>query len=444
MLHMKNVILISADFPKTYYQFAKAFKKNGCRVLVIGSTPYNELHPELIANVDEYYQTWEMENINKMFEIVGYFENKYGHIDFLESNNEYWLQSDAKIRERFGISSGLYPAELETYQRKSSMKKGFIAGGAKVAPYLIVRDFESLKEFADKYGYPVFAKPDIGVGAAGNYKINNEEELRKFYAEKPLIDYICEPYVVGRVITFDGIADQNSDVVICANEKFPREIFNMKNSSADMFYYVNNTVPEELLKLGTSFIKAFGLKNRFFHTELFLAENSVKGSFKKGDIVALEVNIRTPGGFTPDLLNYGLSTNLYQMFADVVCFGKTSEPFGPRCFAACASRKYVNKYFFSHEDILRTFSKELVNHGEYPLVLSDLMGNYFYMAKFNTEEEALLFRDYVFKKADESLNDHNNKISRVGGEDKRMLDDRKRELASEDGLSICDKHIDGA
>ena len=158
----------------------------------------------------------------------------------------------------------------------------------------------------------------------------------------------------------------------------------------------------------------------------------------------MEVNIRTPGGFTPDLLNYGLSTNLYQMFADVVCFGKSNEPVGPRCFAACASRKYVNKYFFSHDDILRTYSKELVNHGEYPLVLSDLMGNYFYMAKFDNEKDALLFRDYVFKRADESLDNHSTKISRVGGEDKRMLDDRKRESVSEDGLSICDKHIDGA
>ena len=53
-MSMKNVLLISADFPTTYYQFAKAYKNNGCTVLVIGSTPYDQLHPELKANVDEY------------------------------------------------------------------------------------------------------------------------------------------------------------------------------------------------------------------------------------------------------------------------------------------------------------------------------------------------------------------------------------------------------
>ena len=77
---IKNVILISADFPKTYYQFAKAFQQNGCNVFVIGSTPYYDLHPELKNCVTEYYQTYEMENIDKMSEIIQYFINKYGPV----------------------------------------------------------------------------------------------------------------------------------------------------------------------------------------------------------------------------------------------------------------------------------------------------------------------------------------------------------------------------
>ena len=116
---IRNVLLISADFPVSYYQFAKAFKNNGCNVFVIGSTPYNDLHPELKANVTEYCWCGEMTNVDKTCEVVGYLQNKYGKIDFLESNNEFWLHNDAIIRERFGISSGIYPHELENYQRKS-------------------------------------------------------------------------------------------------------------------------------------------------------------------------------------------------------------------------------------------------------------------------------------------------------------------------------------
>ena len=439
---MKNVILISADFPRTYYQFAKAFQRNGCNVLVIGSTPYYDLHPELKGCVTEYYQTYEMENIDKMSEIIWYFINKYGPIDFLESNNEYWLRSDAILRERFGISSGIYPHQLDDYQRKSSMKQYFMKAGAHVAPFILSDDLEELKEFAKEYNYPIFAKPDIGVGAAGNYKINNEQELINYLNTKPKIPYFVEAYVEGRIITFDGIANAESEPVICVNEIFPREIYNFHNNGNDMVYFVNKVVPPDLLKLGKNIIKSLGLKNRFFHTELFIADNAIKGWFNKGDIVALEVNIRTPGGYTPDLLNFGLSTNLYQMFADVICFGYSDESVGQHYYAVYASRRNNKQYFFTEEDIKRTYANNLCAYGDMPAVLADLMCDRYFMAKFENEKDAVLFSQYVTRRADVSYASE-TKFDHILGEDKRILDEKKAE-SSYDDLPICDRHIDGA
>ena len=439
---IKNVLLISADFPVSYYQFAKAFKNNGCNVFVIGSTPYENLHSELKNNVTEYYLAYNMENISVMYDAINYLINKYGPIDFLESNNEYWLRNDSILREHFGILSGIYPKQLDEYQRKSSMKKAFADAGAKIAPYLIVKNYKSLKEFANKFGYPLFAKPDIGVGAFGNYKINNENELEAFYRDKPYVDYICEPFVKGITITFDGIANANSEVVVCANEIFPREIYSLHITKQDMFYYVNKEVPRNLFLLGKNIIKSLGLKNRFFHTEFFLAENSVPGYFEEGDIVPLEVNIRTPGGFTPDLLNYGLSINLYQVFADIICFGKTDLKPGTRYYACCASRRNRKEYFFSDEDILRTYKKEMCQHGDYPDVFADLMGNGYFMAKLDKEEDVKIFKEYVSRLIGQKYSSHES-FSRVVGEDKRILEEQNSKTDYDD-LAICDKHIDGA
>ena len=438
---MKNVILISADFPWTYYQFAKAFKKNGCNVLVVGGTPYNELAQGLKENMTEYYQSYEMENFDKMCGIVQYFINKYGPIDFLESNNEYWLRSDSKLRERFGISSGIYPSQLDDYQRKSSMKQAFIKAGAHVSPYILTDNLDELKEFAKKYNYPIFAKPDIGVGAAGNYKINNEQELEAYLKEKPNVPYFVEAYVEGRIVTFDGIANAKSEPVIVANEIFPREIYSIGKTGDDMVYFVNKVVPPEILELGKKILKALGLKNRFFHTELFIAENSIDGWYKEGDILPLEVNIRTPGGFTPDLLNYGLSANLYQMFADVICFGESKEPYGPRYYAVYAARRNNKQYFFTEEDIKRTYSKELCVYGDMPKVLSDIMCDRYYMAKFEEENDAMTFAKYVTRHSDMSYA-RGCSFSHLTGEDKRIMDEKNAEPG--DDLAICDKHIDGA
>ena len=86
--------------------------------------------------------------------------------------------------------------------------------------------------------------------------------------------------------------------------------------------------------------------------------------------------------------------------------------------------------------------KEIVEVGEYPLVYEDLIGNFYYTALFDKEEDALLFSDYV-RKTNVSSYSHGERISHITGEDRRMLDERKQENDSSD-LNICDKHIDGA
>lgn len=439
---LKNVLLISADFPKIYYKFAQAFKKNGCNVFVIGSTPIDKIEPELKEAVTEYVFTLAMEDIKVMIELVGGLIKKYGPIDFIESNNEYWLKLDATLREWYGIKTGIYPNELQEYQKKSSMKKAFEEAGAHYAPYVLATDLETVKEFAKKYGYPIFAKPNIGVGAAGNYKIQNDDDLEGFFRVKPNVEYIIETFVEGKIITFDGIANENSETVIEINEIYQREVYSLISTKEDMYYYVNKVVPEELSRIGKSIVKALKLKNRFFHIELFIADNEIEGSFKKGDYVVLEANIRVPGDYTPDVLNYGLSSNIYQMYADVMCFGKTDLTPSKRYYAMSVSRRNGKQYFFSDEDIKRTFAKELCETGTYPDIFSDLIGNYYYVGLFEDEESALLFSDYI-RRTNISTYSHGERISHVVGEDRRMLQERKEDDGTSD-INICDKHIDGA
>lgn len=442
---MKNVLLISADFPYTYAQFAVAYKNNGMNVLVIGGTPYEELDTRLKESVTEYVRVSDMENIQYMKDTVGYLINKYGPIDYLESNNEYWLRSDAILRETFNIKSGIWPKELDDYQRKSSMKKYYQQAGVKVAPYIIVESLEQLEEFAKKFGYPLFTKPDIGVGAGGNYKLSNHDDLVHFLSEKdPNCPYICEPFIEGELIqTFDGICDSNSDVVVYDSMICPPSIFDVKEKHEEMFYYVLKEVDPKLVSLGKKVIKAMGLKNRFFHGEYFIAKNSVKGYFDKGDIVGLEVNIRTPGGYSPDMIDFAISGNIYQILADVVCFGKARITDGEHFYAATASRRDNVSYFFSHDDVMRTFKNDICFEGRYPLILSDIMGNQFYMAKFKSLDEVKLFKEYVERKSDTSLKNKPLFISHLGGEDLRMMKEKNSKPLNSDE-TICDRHIDGA
>ena len=427
---MKNFVLISPNFPETYYQFAVALKNVGFRVLGIGDQPYDELRPELKEALHEYYKVNVLDNFDEEKAAVGYFERKYGHIDYIESNNEYWLRKDSILRDLFWVDTGLREHELDNYQRKSLMKKAFEKAGVKVAPYILVNDFESLEKFAKENGYPLFVKPDIGVGAEESFKITNYDELCSFYTKKPQnVQYICERFVSGDIVTFDGIADWNSNVVFMASLECPPSISDVLISGSEFFYYSNPFIDPKFEKIGRDTVKAFGLKKRCFHIEYFRVNKKIEGFADIGDIVGLEVNIRTPGGYTPDMHNYANSVNMYQIYADVMADLNPTPICLPKAYCATSSRRDNVQYFYSDEDIKRTFAKELVGAGRYPKVLSGVMGDSFYMAKFNSVKEIEVFHQYVNRK-------------NVSGNHSKGRSATMFEKDSDE--PICDRHIDGA
>ena len=76
-----------------------------------------------------------------------------------------------------------------------------------------------------------------------------------------------------------------------------------------------------------------------------------------------------------------------------------------------------------------------------PKVLSDLMCDRFYMAKFEDEKEAVLFGQYVTRLANVSYAGE-TKFEHLLGEDRRIMDEKNSDAS--DDLPICDRHIDGA
>lgn len=104
---MKNFIFISPNFPENYWHFCRELKNNGLNVLGIGDAPYDYLCPELKDSLNEYYKVGSLENYDEVCRAVDFFRNKYGEIDWLESNNEYWLERDARLRTDFNIKTGL-------------------------------------------------------------------------------------------------------------------------------------------------------------------------------------------------------------------------------------------------------------------------------------------------------------------------------------------------
>ena len=105
---MKNFVFISPNFPANYWHFCRELKNNGLNVLGIGDQPYDDLSQELKDSLNEYYKVGSLENYDEVYRAVAFFTYKHGRIDWLESNNEYWLEQDARLRTDFNIPTGFH------------------------------------------------------------------------------------------------------------------------------------------------------------------------------------------------------------------------------------------------------------------------------------------------------------------------------------------------
>ena len=393
-----NFIFISPNFPTIYSHFVKALKDRGITVLGIGDTPYDQLNNELKENLTEYCFCSNLANLQWMKNAVDYLKGKYGQIDYLESNNEFWLESDAQLREYANVTHGLRPKDMEVIKYKSKMKANFVKAGVKVARYILVDTIENSEKFIAEVGYPVFAKPDNGVGAAATYKITNHDELVNFHNTKPYVTYIMEEFLNGYITSFDGVADNESNVVLVFNETFPTPIAEVVHTGSDVYYYANMEMPKSFRQMGERVIKAFGISKRCFHIEFFCLLEDKPGLGNKGDIVALEVNMRSPGGNTPDLLSIALNDSYYQVYADVVANNSTTVDLNKKHYIAISvSRRNRFSYQYSDEQIKNDYRDYIVTTGNYSPEIAPAMGDRFFFGKFETVEEALKFKDVVLK-----------------------------------------------
>ena len=288
-----NFIFVSPHFPKTYWNFCDRLHRNGVNVLGIGDAPFDEIPWELKQCLTEYYRVNDLGNYDEMLRAVAYFTFHYGKIDWIESNNEYWLEMDAQLRTDFNINTGAKNDFIERIKYKSKMKESYIAAGVPVARYHIVSTLAEARAFIKEVGYPVIVKPDNGCGAEATYKLRNFTELKEFYAEPHNVRYIMEEYINGTIVSFDGVADSHCVPLFYTSNVFPTPLLDIVSQNGDLSYWTQKSVPAALKDVGFRTIKAFGAKSRFFHCEFFQLNEDKPGLGKKGDYVALEVNMRT-------------------------------------------------------------------------------------------------------------------------------------------------------
>ena len=395
---MRNFVFISPNFPENYWMFCHELKNNGINVLGIGDCPYDNLLPELQNSLTEYFKVDTLENSDDVYRAVAFFIFKYGRIDWIESNNEYWLEKDAKLRTDYNITTSFQVEDIPRIKYKSKMKEYFIKAGLPVARHHMVDTMEGCLEFIKKVGYPVVAKPDNGVGASDTHKICSDEELQIFFDHKwDGVEYIMEEFVNAEVNSYDAIIDSNGEPIFETGNVTPSCLMDVVNNLDNSLYHIVKDLPADTKKFGRATVKSFGVKSRFVHFEFFRLLEDHEGLGKKGELMALEVNMRPCGGYTPDMINFANSTNVYKIWADMIAFDQSTMPVGERAYCAFAGRRDGKPFKYTHEQLFEKYSEQLRMVGRVPDALSGGMANQMYIANFPTKKALDRFYSDVIK-----------------------------------------------
>lgn len=374
-----NYLVISPFYPENFQPFTvELAKKEGVTVLGIGQEPYDHLSDELRHALTEYFRVENLENVDEVKRAVAFLIYKHGPIDRVESHNEHWLESDAILREQFNIF-GAKPTHLKKTKFKSEMKKYFTKAGVPVVSGLVVKSEKDIEKAVKKIGFPMIAKPDNGVGASGTFKLTKQVDIENFKKEwDGETIYFFEKFVNSSIITtYDGMIDSKGNVVFESGLTYVHTPFELLQSKKDNAYYIEKELDPKLVKYGRAIIKAFGMKERFFHIEFF----------KDGkDYIAIEYNNRIAGGFTVEAYNYAHSIDLFRDYANVVIGQEVEERLFDPQYCLVATRRDTTEYVHTAEEIRQKYANHLKVVKRMPDAFSELQGNDAYLLVTDSKE----------------------------------------------------------
>lgn len=382
-----NVIFISPHFPSHFYNFCARLKERGVNVLGIGDAGWENISTACQQSLTDYRAVGSLRDYDAVYRAVAEFIFLYGRIDYVESENEYWLELDARIRTDFHITTGPQLDAMADMNRKSRMKKAYERAGVPTAKWILPESLHEAGDFARKVGYPVIVKPDKGVGATSTYKLHDAGELKTFWETKnPEVTFIEEECVPGHVETFDGITDSRKNVLFAASQSLPVSLMDAVNQDRDVISYCQ-APSEDLREAGERVLKQFDTRNKFFHFEFFRLDEDKEGLGKKGDIIGLEVNMRAPGGRIPDKMNYAYDTDVYTIWADSLIYDKCFMESSFRHYITHIGRKNSIDYMYSLEEIRNKWGNCIIEEMEVDPALADEMGNHAYLMRADTLTE---------------------------------------------------------
>ena len=394
-----NFIFVSPNFPFDRWRYCDRLKRNGVNVLAIGDAPYFTIEERLRDALTEYYFVESLSDYDQVYRAVAFYAFKYGRIDWLESNNDFWLAQDGRLRTDFHIVTGAGAETAALWADRMAVRDVLRREGIPTVRRQMLTSPVAAKSFLSRIGgYPLLLKPNNVNGVRATVRIQNDEELRQFLDTRPDESFVLEEELGGDFFTYHAITGSGCEPLFeSLSVPGPDPRTGGLSSSA---YCASTELAETLRSLGRRVLSALGVRSRFVRVNLCRLTEDRPPLGKAGEFVVLLPHMAPAGGYIPDLINFAHSTDVYQIWADMVTEDRRVLPEGgSHRYCCCAGRREDAAYAHSHEDITVRYWQRIVFCENTPEQLWDTVGHKVYAAYADDVPGAKEFMTFVSEPA---------------------------------------------
>jgi len=315
-----NVVLISPGYPAEMPHFTRGLAEVGARVFGVGDQPREGLDPDLKRHLSDYLSVRNLWDEDATARSIRDW-TRGRSIDRVECLWEPGMILAAKVRTALGVP-GMTVEETLPFRDKVVMKDVLRQAGVRTSKHQRARSVNEVREAAEKFGFPIIAKPVDGAGSADTYPIRDQTDLENaLKALKNVPEVTVEEFIEGEEHTYDTICADGD--VLFENVAWyrPTPLVAKLNEwiSAQSTCLRDIERPEVKIgrELGRQVLRALGWRSGFTHMEWFKTP--------KGEAIFGEIGGRPPGARLVHLMNYSCNADLFRGWAEAVCHGRISQ-----------------------------------------------------------------------------------------------------------------------
>jgi biotin carboxylase len=291
--------------------FLRQAKREGARVLLLTEEKIaGENWPR--ESIDEVFLMPDLSKTQDVVHAVSYLCRSQG-IDRIVALDEYDVENVATLREHLRLP-GMGQTATRFFRDKLAMRMQAQAGNILVPSFTPVFNYDRLRDYMEHVSPPWVLKPRTEAGAMGIKKINQSEELWRWFDQlgDQQSSFLLEQFIPGDVFHVDSII-WDGEILFTSVQQYGQPPMSVAHGGG---VFTSHTLPLDspdvaaLQALNEQVIATLGMGRGVTHAEYIKAHAD-------GNYYFLEIAARVGGAHLSDLIEAATGLNLWAEWAKI-------------------------------------------------------------------------------------------------------------------------------